>query len=90
MAGRGKSAGIGAGGGGAGGLTQILMKGGAIRVPLKTVLTFSLDKLLRLLPWNEFPKFSSTPRSARSGSDYRRTRGKGHTAGWMLPCRSCQ
>lgn len=49
IAGGGKGAAIGAGAGaGAGALTQILTKGGAIRVPAETVLTFSLDKPLRV------------------------------------------
>ena len=49
IAGGGKGAAIGAGAGaGAGALTQILTKGGAIRVPVETVLTFSLDKPLRV------------------------------------------
>ena len=49
IAGGGKGAAIGAGAGaGAGALTQILTKGGAIRVPIETVLTFSLDKPLRV------------------------------------------
>jgi hypothetical protein len=49
IAGGGKGAAIGAGAGaGAGALTQILTKGGAIRVPVETVLTFRLDKPLRV------------------------------------------
>jgi hypothetical protein len=47
IAGGGKGAAIGAGSGaGAGALTQILTKGGAIKVPAESVLTFSLDKPL--------------------------------------------
>ena len=45
IAGGGKGAAIGAG---AGALTQILTNDGAIRVPVETVLTFSLDKPLRV------------------------------------------
>ena len=49
IAGRGKGAVIGAGtGAGAGVLTQVLTKGGAIKVPAESVLTFSLDKPLRV------------------------------------------
>jgi hypothetical protein len=49
IAGGGKGAAIGAGaGGGAGALTQVLTKGGAIRVPAETVLTFKLDSPLRV------------------------------------------
>ena len=49
FAGGGKGAAIGAGAGaGAGALTQVLTKGGAICVPVETVLTFSLDKPLRV------------------------------------------
>ena len=49
IAGGGKGAAIGAGaGGGAGALTQVLTKGGAIRVPAETVLTFRLDNPLRV------------------------------------------
>jgi hypothetical protein len=48
IAGGGRGAAIGAGSGaGAGALTQILTKGGAIRVPVETVLTFKLDRPLR-------------------------------------------
>jgi hypothetical protein len=47
VAGGGKGAAIGAGtGAGAGALTQILTKGGAIKVPAESVLTFSLGKPL--------------------------------------------
>jgi hypothetical protein len=50
IAGGGKSAGIGAGAGaGAGALTQVLTKGGSIRVPVETILTFSLDKPLHVV-----------------------------------------
>ncbi|HLH42747.1 MAG TPA: hypothetical protein VKV74_07170 [Bryobacteraceae bacterium] len=49
LAGGGKGAAIGAGAGGAGGaLTQIVTKGGAIRVPAETVLTFKLDSPLQV------------------------------------------
>jgi outer membrane lipoprotein SlyB len=49
IAGGGKGAAIGAGAGaGAGVLTQVLTKGGAIKVPVETVLTFRLDKPLRV------------------------------------------
>ena len=50
IAGGGKGAGIGAGaGGGAGLLTEILTKGGSIKVPAETVLTFQLDQPLRVV-----------------------------------------
>ena len=49
IAGGGRGAAIGAGaGGGAGALTQVLTKGGAIKVPAESVLTFRLDKPLRV------------------------------------------
>jgi hypothetical protein len=49
IAGGGKGAAIGAGSGaGAGALTQILTKGRSIRVPAETVLTFKLDRPLRV------------------------------------------
>jgi hypothetical protein len=49
IAGGGKGAAIGAGAGaGAGVLTQVLTKGGAIKVPVESVLTFSLDKSLKV------------------------------------------
>lgn len=49
IAGGGKGAAIGAGAGaGAGALTQVLTKGGAIKVPAESVLTFSLDKPLHV------------------------------------------
>lgn len=49
IAGGGKGAAIGAGAGaGAGVLTQVFTKGGAIKVPTETVLTFTLDKPLRV------------------------------------------
>jgi hypothetical protein len=49
IAGGGKAAAIGAGAGaGAGALTQIITKGGSIKVPVEAVLTFSLDKPLRV------------------------------------------
>ncbi len=47
IAGGGKGAAIGAGAGaGAGVLTQVVTKGGSIKVPVETVLTFQLDKPL--------------------------------------------
>jgi hypothetical protein len=49
IAGGGKGAAIGAGSGaGAGALAQVLTKGGSIKVPAETVLTFSLDRPLRV------------------------------------------
>lgn len=49
IAGGGKGAAIGAGAGaGAGALTQVLTKGRSIKVPAESVLTFSLDKPLRV------------------------------------------
>jgi hypothetical protein len=53
IAGGGRGAAIGAGAGaGAGALTQILTKGGAIKVPVESVLTFSLDKPLTVTAVN--------------------------------------
>jgi hypothetical protein len=50
IAGGGKGAAIGAGAGAGGGaLTQILTKGGSIRVPAETVLTFQLDKPIQII-----------------------------------------
>ncbi len=50
IAGGGKGAAIGAGAGaGAGAATQILTKGGSIRVPAETVLTFELDKPVQIV-----------------------------------------
>jgi len=50
IAGGGKGAAIGAGAGAGGGaLTQILTKGGSIRVPAETVLTFQLDKSIQIV-----------------------------------------
>lgn len=50
IAGGGKGAAIGAGSGaGAGALTQILTKGGAIRVPVETIMTFRLDRPLHVV-----------------------------------------
>src|SRR5215471_13278056 len=50
IAGGGKGAAIGAGAGAGGGaLTQILTKGGSIRVPAETVLTFQLDQPVRIV-----------------------------------------
>ncbi len=53
IAGGGKGAAIGAGAGaGAGALTQILTKGKSIKVPVESVLTFKLDKELRVTAAN--------------------------------------
>jgi hypothetical protein len=50
IAGGGKGAAIGAGAGAGGGaLTQVLTKGGSIRVPAETVLTFQLDKPVQIV-----------------------------------------
>lgn len=50
IAGGGKGAAIGAGAGAGGGaLTQILTKGGSLKVPAETVLTFQLDKPVRIV-----------------------------------------
>ena len=50
IAGGGKGAAIGAGAGAGGGaLTQILTKGGSIKVPVETVLTFQLDKPVQIV-----------------------------------------
>ena len=50
IAGGGKGAAIGAGSGaGAGALTQILTKGGAIKVPVETIMTSKLDAPLRVV-----------------------------------------
>jgi hypothetical protein len=50
IAGGGKGAAIGAGAGAGGGaLTQILTKGGSVRVPVETVLTFQLDKAVQIV-----------------------------------------
>jgi hypothetical protein len=50
IAGGGKGAAIGAGAGaGAGALTQVLTKGKSIKVPVESVLTFSLDKPLKVV-----------------------------------------
>ena len=50
IAGGGKGAAIGAGAGaGAGALTQIITKGGSIKVPAETVLTFQLDKPVQIV-----------------------------------------
>ena len=50
LAGGGKGAAIGAGAGAGGGaLTQILTKGGSIKVPSETVLTFQLDKPVQIV-----------------------------------------
>ena len=50
IAGGGKGAAIGAGAGaGAGAATQVITKGGAIKVPAETVLTFELDKPVQIV-----------------------------------------
>jgi hypothetical protein len=50
IAGGGKGAAIGAGSGaGAGALTQVLTKGGSIKVPAETILTFKLERPLRVV-----------------------------------------
>ncbi len=50
LAGGGKGAAIGGGAGaGAGALTEVLTKGGSIRVPAETILTFRLDGPLRVV-----------------------------------------
>ncbi len=50
IAGGGKGAAIGAGAGaGAGVLTQVITKGGTIKVPVESVLTFMLDKPLKVV-----------------------------------------
>ncbi len=50
IADRGKGAAIGAGAGAGGGaLTQVLTKGGSIKVPSETVLTFQLDKPVQIV-----------------------------------------
>jgi hypothetical protein len=50
LAGHGKGAAIGAGAGaGAGALTQIATKGGSIKVPSETVLTFQLEQPVRIV-----------------------------------------
>lgn len=50
IAGGGKGAAIGAGAGAGGGaVTQVLTKGGAIKVPAETVLTFRLDKPVKIV-----------------------------------------
>jgi outer membrane lipoprotein SlyB len=49
IAGGGKGAAIGAGSGAAAGaITQVVTKGGSIKVPAETVLTFKLDGPLRV------------------------------------------
>jgi hypothetical protein len=50
IAGGGKGAAIGAGAGaGAGAATQVITKGGSIRIPSETVLTFELDKPVQIV-----------------------------------------
>ncbi|MBI3492330.1 MAG: hypothetical protein HY047_11205 [Acidobacteria bacterium] len=50
ITGQGKGAAIGAGSGaGAGLLAQVLTKGGSIKIPVETVLTFKLEKALRVV-----------------------------------------
>src|SRR5262249_767441 len=72
IAGGGKGAAIGAGAGaGAGAVTQIATKGGAIKVPAETVLTFQLDKPVRIVEaqgieataWNNFGLTASIQKS---------------------------
>ncbi len=51
IAGHGKGAAIGAGAGaGAGVLAQVLTKGGSVSIPAETLLTFQLDRPLRIVP----------------------------------------
>jgi hypothetical protein len=53
IAGHGKGAAIGAGSGAAAGTAaQVITKGGSVKVPAETVLTFQLDKALRVTPRN--------------------------------------
>jgi hypothetical protein len=50
IAGGGKGAGLGAGAGaGAGAVTQVLTKGGSIKVPPESILTFKLEQALRVV-----------------------------------------
>jgi hypothetical protein len=50
IAGGGKGAALGAASGaGAGAITQIVTKGGSIKVPAESVLTFKLDRPLRVM-----------------------------------------
>jgi len=50
IAGHGKGAAIGAASGaGAGAITQVVTKGGSIKIPAETILTFKLDKALRVV-----------------------------------------
>jgi len=50
IAGHGKGAAIGAASGaGAGALTQIVTKGGAVKIPAETLMTFKLDKAIRIV-----------------------------------------
>jgi len=50
IAGHGKGAAIGAASGaGAGAITQIVTKGGSVKVPVETILTFKLDRPLRVV-----------------------------------------
>ena len=50
IAGHGKGAAIGAASGaGAGALTQVLTKGGSIKVPAETLMTFQLEKPIRVV-----------------------------------------
>jgi len=50
IAGQGKGAAIGAASGaGAGALTQILTKGGSVKIPAETLMTFKLDKAIRIV-----------------------------------------
>ena len=51
IAGQGKGAAIGAGAGaGAGVIAEVATKGGSVRIPAETVLTFQLDQPLRVVP----------------------------------------
>jgi hypothetical protein len=57
IAGGGKGAAIGAGSGaGAGAVTQIITKGGSIKVPAETILTFKLDRPLRVVARQHEPR----------------------------------
>lgn len=51
IAGQGKGAAIGAGAGaGAGAVAQVLTKGGSVKIPPETLLTFQLEQPLRIVP----------------------------------------
>ena len=50
IAGHGKGAAIGAASGaGAGALTQVLTKGGSIKIPAETLMTFKLDQSVKIV-----------------------------------------